>query len=183
MKWSVNLLPLGLLAAFATASPVAKRQLDLYQLQISCPANKNVDGRFLSMKNSTLGLFEGDDVSPVQVYPTNSEKEGCSELHTYPIGIIDHSIGLVGEPSLLTLVDMINPNTVDPGDGNVAMWDTFRMADGKVSNNIDGQWLAFPGSGDSWQVKWSDGSDAITADFMVVDVLAKSAGKGRYNGA
>ncbi|KAI1373193.1 hypothetical protein F4677DRAFT_430522 [Hypoxylon crocopeplum] len=182
MKWSINLLPLGLLAAFATAAPVAERQLDLYQLQISCPANKNVDGRFLSMNNATLGVYDGDDVSALRVYPINSQKEGCNELHTYPVGIVDHSIGLVGEPGLLTLVDMVNPHSVQPGEGTVAMWDTFRITDGKVSNNADGQWLAFPGPGNSWTVKWSDGSAMITADSMVVDVMYKSAGEGRYNG-
>ncbi|KAI1134569.1 hypothetical protein F5Y05DRAFT_397523 [Hypoxylon sp. FL0543] len=182
MRWSVSLLPFGVLAAFVTAAPIVERQLDLYQLQVSCPANKKLDGRFLAMKNNTLGVYDGDDTSPVKVYTVDSQKEGCTELHTYPVGIVDHSIGLLGPPSLLTLVDMTNPRTVQPGDGNVAQWDTFRISDGKLTNDAEGQWLAFPGSGNSWNVKWSDGSAAITADFMVVDVLYKSAGEGRYNG-
>ncbi|XXG95358.1 hypothetical protein Hte_001620 [Hypoxylon texense] len=182
MKWTANLLSFGLLAAFASAAPVVERQLDLYQLQISCPANKNVDGRFLSVKNNTLGVYDGDDVSAVQVYPVESDKQGCSELHTYPVGIVDHTIGLMGPPGLLTLVDMTNPRTVQPGDGTVAQWDTFRISDGKLSNDVDGQWLAFPSQGNSWSLKWSDGSAMITADSMIVDVMYKSAGEGRYNG-
>lgn len=167
------------------------------------PANKNVDGRFLSLKNNTLGVFDGDDFSPVQVYPVESDKEGCSELHTYPVGIVDHSIGLMGPPGLLTLVDMTNPRTVQPGEGTVAQWDTFRISDGKLGNDVDGQWLAFPTQGNSWTLKWSDGkqrgalvafwpgitanqlivgSAMITADSMIVDVMYKSAGEGRYNG-
>lgn len=35
MKWSANILSLGLLAAFASTAAVVGRQLDLYQLQIS----------------------------------------------------------------------------------------------------------------------------------------------------
>ncbi|KAI2466314.1 hypothetical protein F4781DRAFT_406328 [Annulohypoxylon bovei var. microspora] len=182
MKWPVNLLPLGLLAAFASAAPIVERQLDLYQLQISCPANKNVDGRFLAMKNNTLGVFDGDDVSPVRVYTVQGEKDGLNELHTYPVGIVDHSVGLLGPPGLLTLVDMMNPSTVKPGEGEVAQWDTFRLDEGKLTNDGEGQWLAFPGVGATWNVKWSDGSAVITADFMVVDVVYSDAGEGRYNG-
>ncbi|KAF3064356.1 hypothetical protein GL218_01033 [Daldinia childiae] len=182
MKWPVSLLPLGLLATFASAAPLMERQLDLYELQISCPANKKVDGRFLSLKNNTLGVFDGDDVSPVKVYTVDSEKQGCNELHTYPVGIVDHSIGLMGPPDLLTLVDMMNPQTVKPGEGDIAQWDTFQLTDGKVTNNAEGQWLAFPNGHDTWKVKWTDGSAVITTDFMVVDVLLKSAGEGRYNG-
>ncbi|KAI1388040.1 uncharacterized protein F4822DRAFT_300728 [Hypoxylon trugodes] len=182
MKWLANLLPVGLLAALASAAPIVERQLDLYQLQISCPGNKNVDGRFLALQNNTLGVFDGDNVAPVQVYPVDSEKEGCNELHTYPVGIVDHSIALLGPPGLLTLVDMMNPRTIQPGDGTIAQWDTFRIADGKLANDADGQWLAFPDGRGSWKVKWSDGSAVITADFMIVDVLYKSVGEGRYNG-
>ncbi|KAI1104986.1 hypothetical protein F4804DRAFT_305643 [Jackrogersella minutella] len=183
MKWPVNLLSLGLLGAFASATPIVGRQLNLYQLQISCPANKNVDGRFIAMKNNTLGVFDGDDTAPIKVYTTESEKAGCSELHTYPVGIIDHSVGLLGPPGLLNLVDMINPHTINPGEGDVAQWDTFRLTEGKLKNDVEGQWLAFPAaSGDSWNVKWSDGSAVITADSMVVDVVYMDAGEGRYNG-
>ncbi|OTB00509.1 hypothetical protein M426DRAFT_236256 [Hypoxylon sp. CI-4A] len=150
---------------------------------INRPANQKIDGRFLALQNNTLGLYNGDDVSPVQVYTVDSEKAGCNELHTYPVGIVDHSIGLVGTPGLLDLVDMINPHTIEPGEGTVAQWDTFRLTDGKLANDEVGQWLAFPGPNDSWKVKWSDGSAVITADFMVVDVLYKSVGEGRYNGS
>lgn len=130
---------------------------DIFTDYLLSPANKNVDGRFLSLKNNTLGVFDGDDVSPVQVYPVESDKEGCNELHTYPVGIVDHSIGLMGPPGLLDLVDMTNPRTVQPGEGTVAQWDTFRISDGKLSNDVDGQWLAFPSQGNSWTLKWSDG--------------------------
>ncbi|KAL7622593.1 hypothetical protein AAE478_008103 [Parahypoxylon ruwenzoriense] len=182
MQWATRLFSLCFLAACASAAPVVERQLDLYQLQISCPANKKVDGRFLALDNNTLGVFDGEDIEPVKVYTVESQKEGLNELHTYPVGIVDHSIGLLGPPGLLTLVDMMNPHNVQPGEGTIAQWDTFRVDDGKVTNDGAGQWLAFPGPRDTWKVKWSDGSAVITADFMPVEVLYKSAGEGRYNG-
>ncbi|KAI1468966.1 uncharacterized protein F4812DRAFT_425322 [Daldinia caldariorum] len=182
MKWLDSLLPLGILTSFVSAAPIVERQLDLYELQISCPANKKLDGRFIGLKNNTLGVFDRDDVSPVKVYTVDSEKEGCNELHTYPVGIVDHSIGLLGPPDLLTLVDMMNPRSINPGDGDIAQWDTFQLSDGKLTNDAEGQWLAFPSGGDAWKVKWTDGLAVVTTDFMVVDVLLKSAGEGRYNG-
>ncbi|KAI1799651.1 hypothetical protein F4811DRAFT_88569 [Daldinia bambusicola] len=124
---------------------------------ICSAANKKLDGRFIGLKNNTLGIFNGDDVSPVKVYTVDSEKEGCNELHTYPVGIVDHSIGLLGPPDLLTLVDMMNPHSIKPGDGNIAQWDTFQLSDGKLTNDVEGQWLAFPSGRDAWQVKWTDG--------------------------
>ncbi|KAI1077941.1 hypothetical protein F5B20DRAFT_549873 [Whalleya microplaca] len=181
MKCVGNLLSLGLAATLASAAPVVERQLDLYQLQVSSPMNEDLDGRFLAINNSTLGLF-GGDIEPVKVYPVDSTKEGCNELHTYPVGFVDHSIGLYGPPGLLTLVDMMNPDSIVPDDGSVAVFDTFRIVDNKVTNDAEGQWLAFPDGSNDWKVKWSDGTAVTTADYMVVDVMYISAGEGRYNG-
>ncbi|KAI0007568.1 hypothetical protein F4779DRAFT_591338 [Xylariaceae sp. FL0662B] len=181
MKCVGNLLSFGLAATLASAAPVVERQIDLFQLQVSSPMNKDLDGRFLALDNSTLGLFD-DDIDPLTVYPVDSEKEGCNELHTYPVGFVDHSLALVGPPGLLTLVDMMNPDSVSPDDGNVALFDTFRIVDGKVTNDSDGQWLAFPDTNNEWKVKWSDGTAVTTENFMPVDVMYISAGEGRYNG-
>ncbi|KAI1758588.1 hypothetical protein GGR53DRAFT_524550 [Hypoxylon sp. FL1150] len=177
MKWTANFLPFGVLVASVSAGPIAKRQLDLYELQISCPANENLDGRFLSLQNNTLGVFDGNKVSPIQVYQIESEKEDCIELHTYPVGIVDHTLGLMGPPGLLALVDMTNPRTIDPGEGTVAQWDTFRITKGKLGNSIDGQWLAFPGQNDRWAVKWSDGSAVIIGNSMVINIIYKNINK------
>lgn len=108
-----------------------------------------------------MGVFDEATVDPVRVYATESERNGCSELHTYPVGIVDHSIGLVGQPSLLTLVDMVNPREAEPNVGDVTLFNTFRLTDGKLTNDIEGQWMAFPGSGNSWKVKWSDRKSVV----------------------
>ncbi|CAJ2504718.1 Uu.00g121120.m01.CDS01 [Anthostomella pinea] len=185
MKWVTNALSLGLVATSVLAAPLDNRQddggLDLYQLQVTSK-NKQIDGRYLALNGSDLGLYDGDDTGPIKVYQTDSKKEGCKELHTYPIGIVDHSLGLVGPPALLTFVDMVNPDGADPGNGAVAMWDTFRVEDGKVTNDAEGQWLAFPDVKKSWKVKWSDGSSPTIDDYMPVEVAYVSAGQGRYVG-
>ncbi|KAI1341247.1 hypothetical protein F5Y15DRAFT_414365 [Xylariaceae sp. FL0016] len=181
MKWATTFLSLGLAATSAWAAPV-QGDLDLYQLKISAPTNKELDGRYLALNGSDLGLYEGDDTSPVQVYHTDSDKKGCVEMHTYPVGFVDHSLALSGPPGLLTFVDMISPEGRDPGEGRVTKYDTFRIDDGKVTNDEKGKWLAFPDYANSWKVKWSDGSSPTTTDYMPVEVIYESAGEGSYNG-
>ncbi|KAI5919641.1 hypothetical protein F4810DRAFT_686404 [Camillea tinctor] len=185
MKWFHNILSIGLVATSVAAAPLTSRQesnggLDLFKLKLTSP-NADLDGKYLAMNGETLGIFEGDDTSPVRVYQTDSSKEGLKELHTYPVGIVDHSLGLKGPPGLMTFVDMVSPGSADPGDGQIVAYDTFRMTEGKVTNNGDGQWLAFPGQDQSWQVKWSDGTSVITTDYMVVEIAYEDAGEGRYN--
>ncbi|KAI1502116.1 hypothetical protein F5X99DRAFT_379969 [Biscogniauxia marginata] len=185
MKWIINILSVGLIATSVSAAPLERRQdddggIELFQLKITSK-NGDLDGKYLAMNGGDLGIFSGDDVSPVKVYQTDSDKEGLKELHTYPVGIVDHSLGLKGPPGLLTFVDMISPGSADPSEGEIAIWDTFRMAEGKVTNNDEGEWLAFPNEDNSWQVKWSDGSNIITADYMQVEVSYESAGDARYN--
>ncbi|KAH9886624.1 hypothetical protein F4778DRAFT_786722 [Xylariomycetidae sp. FL2044] len=183
MKCATSLVSVGLLALSTSAAPVEARQegIALYTLQISSPQYEDLDGSYLSITNSTLGIFAGSDISPVRVYETASAKEGCKELHTYPVGFVDHSLALIGSPGLLTLEELTNPGRDEPDDGKVMLWDTFIFEDAKVKNDASGQWLAFPSADNGWQVKWADGSAATTTDYMPVEVLLKSDGEGRYN--
>lgn len=120
------------------------------------PVNPEVDGRYLSISGSTVGLFDAE-TSPLRVYQTSSEKKGCSQLHTYPVGIVDHALGLVGDPGFMTLTDMVNPQGFKPDDGEVSQWDTFQVSSNKLTNNGKGNWLAFPTDDNSWEITWSDG--------------------------
>ncbi|KAI0018004.1 hypothetical protein F4780DRAFT_563585 [Xylariomycetidae sp. FL0641] len=188
MKFTSQLFSLGLAATSALATPLSTRQddgLDLFQLQISSPSME-LDGRFLAMSGNELGIFEGDDTSPVRVYQTDGQKAGCKELHTYPVGFVDHSLGLVGDsetPGFLQFVDLVNPGG-KPTDDSVALWDTFRVSDdGRLTNDGEGSWLAFPGEDEgAWTVRWSDGSAMMTQNYLPIEVMYKSAGEGRYNG-
>lgn len=120
-------------------------------------SEKAIDGRYLSMNASTLGVYERDDASAIRIYQTGSEKKGCSELHTYPVGIVDHALGLLGSNGLMTLMDMVNPSGTKPADGLVMEWDGFRVANSKLTNDGQGTWVAFPTGTRSWSVKWADG--------------------------
>ena len=97
-----------------------------------------------------------ENKDPITVYTLTNDK-GLMELHTYPVGIVDHALGLEGPPGLLTFVEMINPKGEKGDDGIVRTWDTFRLTDDeKLVNDGDGKWYAFPTGEDGWIVKWYD---------------------------
>ncbi|KAI0420937.1 hypothetical protein F5X98DRAFT_312413 [Xylaria grammica] len=178
MKWVTAILSLGFIAGNVQAAPTAG--LDLFKLKVVSSVN-DVDGRYLSSNASTLGLYDGDDVSPIRVYQTSSKKAGCSQLHTYPVGIVDHAIALVGSGGLMTLTDMVNPSGAQPADGLVTEWDSFRISDSKLTNDGKGNWVVFPTVKSGWSVKWTDGSAFMTTDYMPVEIVMEPAGEGRYN--
>ncbi|KAI1361656.1 hypothetical protein F5Y08DRAFT_12245 [Xylaria arbuscula] len=174
MKWTIAILSLGFIAS-SIAAPTDG--LDLFKLKVASDV-KDIDGLYLSSNASTIGVYEGDEDSAIRVYKTSSTKAGCSQLHTYPIGIVDHALALVGSNGLMTLTDMVNPAGAKPED---AEWDAFRVSDGKLTNDGEGRWVAFPGAEDSWSLKWTDGSAFMTADYMPVEIVMEAAGEGRYN--
>ena len=116
-------------------------------------------------------MFAGDS-NPITVYTLQNEKGGM-ELHTYPIGIVDHALGLHGRRGLMTFVEMVNPKKEKGGDdGLVSYWDTFRVSeDEKLVNEGDGRWFAFPTFKDSWVVKWYD-SKCDGPSYASVPVVA-----------
>lgn len=104
-----------------------------------------------------VGDDKASSFTKVCVHP--SKKKGLSELHTYPVGIVDHALGLEGKPGVTTLVDITNPANPKTQDGQPLAWDSFRVADGKLTVDGEGHWDAFPGpkQGD-WTIKWNDGA-------------------------
>jgi hypothetical protein len=170
-------------------------------------SEKAIDGRYLAMNASSIGIYEGDDTSAIRVYQTGSKKKGYTELHTYPVGIVDHALGLIGSNGLMTLMDMVNPEGTKPADGLVMEWDAFRVSNSRLTNEGQGAWVAFPTAKRSWSVKWADGkslslpfpqpirldlhrlmchpldigSAFMTTDYMPVEIMMEAAGEGRYN--
>ncbi|KAI0105126.1 hypothetical protein GGR51DRAFT_204539 [Nemania sp. FL0031] len=175
MKWATAILSLGFIATSVQAAPTAG--LDLFKLKVVSTVPE-ISGRYLAMNASVLGVYEQDDISAVRVYQTGSEKKGCTELHTYPVGIVDHALGLVGSNGLMTLTDMVNPEGTKPGNG---LWDAFRVSNSRLTNDGQGTWVAFPTGKSSWSVKWADGSAFMTTDYMPVEIEMEAAGEGRYN--
>lgn len=120
------------------------------------PGHDTLDGQYLMTNGTTLGFLLSAE-PPLQVYTTESSKDGLMEIHTYPIGIVNHALGLHGPKGLMNLVDMVNPQG-EKDDDVVQVWDTFRMAeDGELLNDGGGQWYTFPVRRGGYIVKWYDG--------------------------
>lgn len=104
-----------------------------------------------------MGLMIGAQ-PPVQVYTAASSKKGLLELHTYPVGIVDHAVGLHGPPGLMEMVDLANPHQQEKEeDGLVREWDEFRIEGDKLLNDGEGKWYAFVTTAGYWLVKWYEG--------------------------
>jgi hypothetical protein len=117
-------------------------------------ADPDLDGQLVKVDGSVLGVFENSDNSPVQVYTIeNPDDAELSSLHTWPIGIIDHALGLVGSDGFYNLQDIVNPKPTDSD----SHWQTFKLgSDGLVTNDLPGVWRVYPG-GNGWELKWVDG--------------------------
>ena len=113
-----------------------------------------------------MGVFHTQQ--PVKVYtvPSGTGQKGLYELHTYPIGIVDHALGLVGNGGLLQLTDVAQPASTTFPVGTTCDWTSFSLGgsrdpdikgDTLQYNGARGKWVAFPGAGGSWKVTWLTG--------------------------
>ena len=73
--------------------------------------------------------------------PTGSSAASYYELHSYPIGIVDHALGLNGSAtdSIRYLVDVTNPNrtaSAGSGGGNTPDYKSFTL--GNFNSNVGG---------------------------------------------
>lgn len=104
----------------------------------------------------------------VQFYTLDGSKPGETELHTYPIGIVDHALALRGEGEQLDFIDVVNPAAVTVPSGETYDWTSFNLAaesagSDKPANCLEyvtesaGRWAAIPSGNDGeWSVKWQD---------------------------
>jgi hypothetical protein len=164
------LLAMAIFAMLPGSNGEGQGELRLYKLRIQTHASPDLDDRWLTARDSVLTLAEDDEYSPIRVYTTEGAGEDLLQLHTYPIGIIDHVLGLRGPPGLLDLVDTIPFLQTEPEDGQILVWDTFRFARGRVLNDGEGEWLAFPDRYGDWTVKWYDGTVLVPAIYIPVNI-------------
>jgi hypothetical protein len=111
-----------------------------------------LDGENLGIVDSVLGIYVGDHAD-AEVYEIETPgKPGLVSLHTWPVGIVDHVLTLQGDNGLYDLVDTVHTSQSLGG----THYDTFKLVDGKVTQDLEGGWIAVP-SGSDWKVRWYDG--------------------------
>ena len=120
--------------------------------------NRELNGQVLRMKANKIGVYGGgDNYMTVQVYPASSQKSGCTTLHTYPIGIVDHAVAVSGQGPFRDFVDVTMPAGMSASNAATTDWNSFQMAEDHLKLDVGGQWVAFPDPDEGWNVKWFDG--------------------------
>ncbi|KAL8387761.1 hypothetical protein RB595_009688 [Gaeumannomyces hyphopodioides] len=188
MRW----LPSFVVALFATAASAAPvTQSDdsttIYKLKISAHANTFLDGKYLSVRDNKVGVW--NDNHPVSFYTSPSPSQGgLVQLHTWPAGIVDSVLGLVGTGGLTTLTEISSPDSITYPVGTSADWKSWALIQGPAAaaaakrvgaskNLLDyagsrtGRWAAFPRANKEWVVTWLEGTTFVPENYMIVDVV------------
>lgn len=179
MKWFAAIASFALMA---TASPVESREdkITTYQLKTKS-STRSLDGMYLQIRNNTVGVWHDKRAAQQAiVYPIESSK-GKVELHTWPIGIVDHVLGLVGGGATLTLKDIMQAPTVPAG--TTADWKNFVLKFDPASDNKEGavayanggQWVVFPGPNGGYHVTILTGGGMTTQDYLPIEVVFEVA--------
>ncbi|KAK8878889.1 hypothetical protein PGQ11_000183 [Apiospora arundinis] len=175
MKWINTIMSLAFTAKTLLASPIVpiimdrSRGIEVYKLTVS-GGNRELNGQVLRMKANKIGVYGGgDNYMTVQVYPASSEKSGCSTLHTYPIGIVDHAIAVSGQGPFRDFIDVTMPAGLSTSN-STTNWDSFQMAEDHLKLDIGGQWVAFPDPNEGWNVKWFDGKSTVNQNFLPIAI-------------
>ncbi|KAK3694708.1 hypothetical protein B0T22DRAFT_533703 [Podospora appendiculata] len=183
MKWQA--LALSVLASTGLASPINPEARDtaaqkVYTLRLSSK-EPSLDGQYLGVNGTLVGVFKAASV--VRFYTVPNAKTGNVELHTYPVGVVDHALALVGSEShgLLDFSDVVNPASTTFPTGTKCDYTSFRLSAGEqvaADNTLvyagasNGRWVVFPtGNGAEWSVKWKASSALTIQNYQLVDVV------------
>ncbi|KLU84114.1 hypothetical protein MAPG_03159 [Magnaporthiopsis poae ATCC 64411] len=185
MKWLPSFV-VALVASVASAAPVTQSDdpIPVYKLRISARSSPYLDGKYLSVRDNKVGVWNGN--RPVNFYTTPSPSHnGLVQLHTWPIGIVDSVLGLVGSGGLTALTEISNPESVTYPVGTSADWKSWALVEGAPAtgrrvgapkNLLDyagsrtGRWAAFPSANSEWIVTWLEGTTYVPESYMIVDV-------------
>ncbi|KAK8068929.1 hypothetical protein PG994_005545 [Apiospora phragmitis] len=173
MKWTNTIMSLAFTAKSLMASPIVHNRasgIDVYKLTVS-GGNRELDGQVLRMKANQIGVYgSGDNYMTVQVYPASSQKAGCSTLHTYPIGIVDHAIAVTGQGAFRDFVDVTMPAGLSTAANSTTNWNSFKMAEDSLKLDMGGQWVALADPDDGWNVKWFDGESTVNQNYIPITI-------------
>ncbi|CAM1503043.1 Fc.00g078190.m01.CDS01 [Cosmosporella sp. VM-42] len=183
MKWS-TILSASSLVGSVLSGPVKKRDEPLYRLRISTDF-QDLNGKYLSTEANQVGVFSsGDKSAATKIYTNQHEADENTDtisLHTTPIGIVDHALGLVGSDGYLEFRDLTQPAVQSKAQDtkDTYSWDDFRLGRGGKENQlvwgkdkVKPGWIATPSDGD-YTVKFfsNDGDSFTTQDYIPVKII------------
>lgn len=130
--------------------------------------SKDLDGKYITTNAGDVGVSSSSDPnSAVQVTTNKNEGSNNISLHTYPVGIVDHALGLIGDDGYLDFKDLTQPSgNAKSSDHDTYSWDEFILADDDelVYGKRDATpgWIASPQGEEEWTVKYFDNTGLST---------------------
>ncbi|KAK4231196.1 hypothetical protein QBC38DRAFT_451574 [Podospora fimiseda] len=181
MKFTTVLF--SLLATTGLASPVPDTKpkfVSLYSLKLSS-RSKTLDGKYLSIVGSTVGVTSSPTAETVKFYPIRNPESNLWELRQSP-ATTTQSLALLGSNGLLELSSLPNPAAVTVPTGTTLEWKGFDLADGPETETGAlgyagkvGGWVVFPEGKDAWTVKWKDASAITIQNYQTVSLVYEKA--------
>jgi hypothetical protein len=112
------------------------------------------DGKTLSVLNGKIGLFEDQAATTLEVFAVPGARSDQVVLHTYPIGIQDTVVAIVGDNDLYNLATLQDPVLQGLRPNNTVDWSfTMAMRGDRERNEPEnslrylskpGSWVVFP---------------------------------------
>lgn len=132
-----------------------------------------IDGKWLRAESNVIGVYDnGLEGNAIQVLLGDGENSEVVSLPTYPVGIVEHALGLVGKNGYLEFQDLTQPskhNTDDLDHTETYSWKDFALSEPDyddlreltwgVKDAVPG-WIALPIGDNQWKIKNYDGTCA-----------------------
>ncbi|KAH7002067.1 hypothetical protein EDB80DRAFT_70038 [Ilyonectria destructans] len=175
--------------AAPVAGAVVKRDnsnsTDWYRFKIKAEFD-SIDGKWLRAKSNVIGVYDnGLEGNAIQVLLGDGENSEVVSLPTYPVGIVEHALGLVGKNGYLEFQDLTQPsghNTDDLDSTETYSWKEFALGEPDddnlreltwgVKDAIPG-WIALPIGDNQWKIKNYDGDAVVIQNYVPVKIMAQ----------
>ncbi|KPM46076.1 hypothetical protein AK830_g509 [Neonectria ditissima] len=177
-------------------SGLAKRADALQTYHLKLKSNqKSLKKKYLSLRSGVVGVFDaGEKADGVEVTLDSIQgyKSNDWVLSTYPIGIVEHALGLTGHSGYLDFVDLVQPSGHKPNrKGQTYSWQNFTIGDlgGKgdykdtnelwlgASDDSDPGWIASPIGNEEWVIKHytKNNESVVIQNYIAVEIFLERA--------
>ncbi|KAH7159867.1 hypothetical protein B0J13DRAFT_539844 [Dactylonectria estremocensis] len=187
----VLVAPIAVAAAGPPAAPDAglitkridRRKVDWYRLKLKSEF-KYLNGKYLGIQSKVLGVYDNtlEEDNGVQVTLNGNEKNLWS-LPVYPVGIVEHALGLVGSKGYLEFRVLTQPSgrVAELSDEKATYaWTEFHVG----QENGEGLreltygalrstpgWIAAPVGLNQWKIKHYNEGVVVIHNFVPVKVM------------
>ncbi|KAH7143870.1 hypothetical protein EDB81DRAFT_796684 [Dactylonectria macrodidyma] len=165
---------------------------DQYRLKLKSDS-VDLDGKYLRVHSKVVGIYgnalEGNGVQVTLNRHINGDKNTTLwSLPTYPTGIVEHALGLVGRNGYLEFQDLTQPSgraTELSNEEVTYSWTDFTVGDPNkeglrklnygANSSVPG-WIALPIGRNEWKIKHYDGGIMVIQNYLHIKVMLEPLG-------